>query len=359
MRADSVLTATEHPVDRYERLCRETTMLQARAALELAVIDRDRWYEDAGYLTAAAFVRDRTGVSGVEAHRRVTEARALADHELVAEAYVTAAIDRPRVAMLLAAARVSPELFRRDESLLVDTVARLPMGDAFRAIEYWKQAADREAAARDAEHLHSRRRLHVSPTLGGMVRIDGELDPEGGELVITALRSLAEPAGLDPTDTRSPAQRRADALIDLCADHLAHGEAPVSGGVRPHLSLVATPQTLAGEVPGRLGDDALLTSEATRRIACDAAVTRVVQEGGSTLNVGRATRTIPPAIRRALVSRDRGCTHPGCDRPERWCDAHHVVHWADGGPTSLANLVLLCRRHHRMRHEGARAPAGT
>ena len=59
MRADSVLTATEHPVDRYERLCRETTMLQARAALELAVIDRDRWYEDAGYLTAAAFVRDR------------------------------------------------------------------------------------------------------------------------------------------------------------------------------------------------------------------------------------------------------------------------------------------------------------
>lgn len=357
MRADSLLAVTEHPVDRYERLCREVTMLQARAALELAGIDGARIHEEAGYLTATAFVRDRTRVSAAEAHRRVAEARALAEHAGVAEAYAAAAIDRPRVAMLLAAARVSAETFRRDESLLVDAVARLSMGDAFRAIEYWKQAADREAAERDADHLHRRRHLHISPTLGGMVRIDGELDREDGELVATALRSLAEPASLDPSDTRSPAQRRADALVDLCADHLAHGATPVSGGVRPHLSLVATPQTLNGEAPGLLGDDALITPEAARRIACDATMTRVVEREGSILDVGRATRTIPPAIRRALVARDGGCTHPGCGRPERWCDAHHIVHWSDGGPTSLGNLVLLCRRHHRMRHEGARAPA--
>ncbi|MFH1105278.1 MAG: HNH endonuclease signature motif containing protein [Actinomycetota bacterium] len=68
--------------------------------------------------------------------------------------------------------------------------------------------------------------------------------------------------------------------------------------------------------------------------------------------MGRATRTIPPAIRRALEARDRGCTHPGCGRPHRWCDAHHITHWAAGGGTNLNNLRLLCRRHHRIAHEG-------
>jgi hypothetical protein len=70
------------------------------------------------------------------------------------------------------------------------------------------------------------------------------------------------------------------------------------------------------------------------------------------LDVGRRTRTVPPAIRTALVVRDRGCAFPGCDRPPSWTDAHHLEHWADGGPTALDNLVLLCRRHHRAVHEG-------
>jgi hypothetical protein len=192
-----------------------------------------------------------------------------------------------------------------------------------------------------------------------MVRLDAELDPEGGEIVITALRSLVEPANLDPKDDRSQAQRRADALVELCGDHLAHGDTPIAGGRRPHLNLTVTAAALQGEPgePCALESGAIVTPEAARRIACDAAVTQITRDGGSTLNVGRTTRTIPPAIRRALITRDRGCAYPGCERPDRWCDAHHIVHWADGGPTSLDNLVLLCRRHHRMRHEGARAPA--
>jgi hypothetical protein len=90
----------------------------------------------------------------------------------------------------------------------------------------------------------------------------------------------------------------------------------------------------------------------TRRLACDAAVLRVVLAAGSQpLDVGRRTAVVPPAIRRAVIVRDRPCRFPGCDRPQSWCDAHHVVQWADGGPTSLANLLLLCRRHHRTVHE--------
>ena len=95
-----------------------------------------------------------------------------------------------------------------------------------------------------------------------------------------------------------------------------------------------------------------ITGEAARRIACDAGITRVITDGPSQpLDVGRRTRTVPPALRTALVVRDRGCVFPGCDRPPPWTDAHHLVHWADGGVTSLDNLALLCRRHHRTVHE--------
>ena len=334
---------------------REITRLQALAAGDLAEIDARRGYEP-DFLDSVSFVREQVGVSGSEAQRRVSEARGLAAHPVVAEAFADARIDRPRVGMLLASAQVSAVLFARDEQVLVDRVGALSMRDATRMVAYWRQAADHEAAVRDAEHLHRRRRLHLSRSFGGMVRLDGELDPEGGELVITALASLVEPTNLHPGDERSQAQRRADALVELCADHLTHGDTPVSGGRRPHLMLTVNPESLRGEPaePCELDSGAILSPEAARRIACDAAATQITRDGGHTLDVGRSTRTIPPAIRTALIARDRGCTHPGCHRPHRWCDAHHLIHWAEGGETALHNLVLLCRRHHRMAHEGER-----
>ena len=91
--------------------------------------------------------------------------------------------------------------------------------------------------------------------------------------------------------------------------------------------------------------------EIVRRLACDASISRVITRGGSEpLDVGRRTAVVPAPMRRAVVVRDRHCRFPGCDRPPPWCDAHHAKHWADGGETSLANLVLLCRRHHRLVH---------
>jgi Domain of unknown function (DUF222) len=343
--------------ERYVSREREITRLQALAAGDLAEIDARRAYQPE-YLDPVSLVRESLGVSGSEAQRRVSEARGLAAHPVVASAFAEARIDRPRVGMLLASAQVSEELFTRDQPVLVDRVAGLSMRDATRLVAYWRQAADHEAAVRDAEHLHRRRHLHLSRSFGGMVRLDGEFDPEGGELVITALASLIEPTNLDPTEQRSQAQRRADALIELCADHLNHGDTPVSGGRRPHLSLTVTPAALQGEpaAPCELDSGVIVTPEAARRIACDAAATQITRDGGATLDVGRTTRTIPPAIRTALIQRDQGCTHPGCHRPHRWCDAHHLIHWADGGNTALHNLVLLCRRHHRMAHEGRGLP---
>src|SRR5690606_6276450 len=107
-------------------------------------------------------------------------------------------------------------------------------------------------------------------------------------------------------------------------------------------------------LPGRceLENGPALAVETAKRLACDASVVRIVEDGlGRPLDVGRKTRSIPPAIRRALQSRDAGCRFPGCTHT-RFLDGHHIRHWADGGATRLSNLVLLCRHHHRQVHEG-------
>ena len=147
----------------------------------------------------------------------------------------------------------------------------------------------------------------------------------------------------------------ADALVELARRRLDCGTLPRRGGQKPHV-LVTVPAATLQLQPGSPGAElawaGYLPAEAARRIACDAALTVVAVDGtGQPLSVGRTTRTIPPAIRRALVIRDHGCRAEGCDRPAAWTDGHHWEHWVQGGATALANLMLLCRPHHRMAHE--------
>jgi hypothetical protein len=188
-----------------------------------------------------------------------------------------------------------------------------------------------------------------------MVRLDGDLDPETGASLLTALRAVmdAEARGQRDEDRRSPAQRRADALGEICRGWLDGADRPSIAGERPHLAVTVDVAALVGAGTGVLDQVGPVAAATLRRLACDASVVRVVMAGRSEpLDVGRKTPVVPPAMRRALVVRDRGCRFPGCERPHTWCDAHHVVHWADGGATAVANLVLLCRRHHRTIHEG-------
>ena len=229
---------------------------------------------------------------------------------------------------------------------------RLPLRDIGVAVEYWHQAIDYDTALDDANTLYENRRLHVSKTFGGMVKLDGVFDPESGEVLITAIDAMCDPVNRSTDDARSPQQRRADALVELATGHLNHGDTTITGGERPHVTVIVDLESLRGRSGRRceLAEMGPVHPETVRRLLCDAGVSRIVTQGPSEiLDVGRRTRTIPPAIRRALVVRDGGCTAPGCGRPSRWCDAHHIHHWADGGPT---NLTLLCRRHHRIAHEG-------
>jgi hypothetical protein len=158
-------------------------------------------------------------------------------------------------------------------------------------------------------------------------------------------------------ETRSAPQRRADALVDLARRALDAGELPTLGGARPHLSVVVDAAAL-GSGRGAVTlpwTGAAVPVPTVARWACDAHLSPViavaVRGGGwKPLAVGRSSRTATPAQLIALRVRDGGCVHPGCTRTAAFCDAHHVVHWAQGAATDLNNLVLLCRHHHRTLH---------
>jgi hypothetical protein len=151
---------------------------------------------------------------------------------------------------------------------------------------------------------------------------------------------------------RTAAQRDADALVELARRALNDGELPTEGGECPQVVVTVSLPVLQGRIgTAQLAFGGPINADAARRIACDSGVIPVVLGSrGEPLDIGRASRTVPAAIRRAVVLRDGGCAFPGCSVPARWCDIHHIVHWVDHGPTSLSNCVTLCGRHHRLLH---------
>jgi len=146
-----------------------------------------------------------------------------------------------------------------------------------------------------------------------------------------------------------------DAAVELPRRQLDLGDLPEVGGQRPHLSVFVEAATLAkqpGSPAAELEWAQTIPAETARRLACDAAITPIFRGAESNQPLaGQTTRSISGSQRKALVARDRGCRFRGCDRPPDWTDAHHIQHWADGGKHVMKNLVLLCRRHHRMVHE--------
>lgn len=333
---------------------RSIERLNAERLRLIGEVDRRQTYTVAGHPSTASWLAVTCRLAWGHARRLVGHARSLAHMPGTASAYAGGEVDTLAVRRLIEARNAHPVVYERDEKVLVDAAATLVPREFRTAVAYWRQNLDHRAAVDDANHLHDLRRLHLSQTFSGMGRIDGDLDPEGTAIVATALQSLTEPAGKNG-DVRSPAQRRADALVDLCRAHLDHGDVSISGAEKPHLSVLVDLPTLIQQEGSisELDDGTVLHPETIRRFACDASVTRIVLAPDSQpLDIGRKTRVVPAGMRRALVARDRGCNQAGCDRPARWCDAHHIKHWADGSPTSLNNLRLLCRHHHRLVHEG-------
>ena len=216
-----------------------------------------------------------------------------------------------------------------------------------------RHVADPDGFFNEAEADFSLRRLDISQMQDGMFCVDAILDPVAGAALKTALDALAKRLG--PDDERSHKQRMADGVGELVHHALDGGTLPRRNGVKPHVSLTTTIEGLKNQLGAPPADLELSLPISTRtleRIACDCTMTRVLLADSMVIDVGRATRTLSPPMRRALGKRDRGCRFPGCDRQVNWSTPHHIDFWARGGPSNLPNLVLLCYFHHRLVHEG-------
>jgi hypothetical protein len=349
----------------FEELHRAVELLEAERLRRLAEIDRRRLYARDGHLSAAAWLAATYKVAWGTAREQVRMARSLEEMPVARDALARGDLSMSGLRVLVTAREADHDAFRRSEEQLVEAARIHSANDLQRVAAYWRQAVEREHAIEGEEKLREQRRLHASVSLLGMVRVDGTLDPETGETLLTALGAMMDADARNGSeDDRTPAQRRADALGEVCRQWLDGSHRPTVAGERPHVTVTVGADVLRGgagsvsaegaapQAKSELDHVGPVSRETVRRLACDASVMRVVMNGRSEpLDVGRRTAVVPPAMRRAVIVRDRHCRFPGCDRPHTWCDAHHVKHWADGGATAVNNLVLLCRRHHRKVHE--------
>lgn len=338
--------------ERYAACRQRETLAAAEAAALLGEIDRRRSFLREGFLSTIAFVAHRTGDSYQAAAGRVRVARTLRQMPHTAVAYRAADIDTAKVRRLVDAHDTSPERFSVDEQLLVDR-ARSQGARVFSAtLAMWKESASADLVRWQEGESHRRRRLTMTDTFWGMVHLEAELDPVSAETVATAIGALTGPANRDGGDGRTPAQRRADALTEICRRYLDAGDLPTAGRRSPHLSAIIDVDTLTG-TRSEIGNHRSLGPAAREMLACDATVCGVLMDGPhQVLQMGRRARTATPAQRGALALRDGGCVIDHCDRPPDWCDAHHRTPWTHGGTTDLENLTLICRPHHMMLHHG-------
>jgi hypothetical protein len=302
----------------------------------------DAWRE--ACLGPVSWLATHAGLVRGAAARLLRTARFVRRHERTAKALDAGDVSVPHVEQLAAVAHRRDALYAEHEPVLLDAAATVTVQDFPRVTRRWASLADDELARREASFAFDRRDLSFSPTTHGSV-VGGFLDPEAHATVTSTLDALQPVEGAG--DTRTLGQRRADALVLLC-ELFKGGKLPVSRPIAG-VEAVFDHDGARCEIEG-FGPVPRSTAE---RLLCDCALGRVVTRGRSQiLDLGRRTRTVPDRLRRAIVLRDEHCQFPGCRAPAAWCDAHHLIWWTRGGPTSLENCVLMCRRHHVAVHEG-------
>jgi 5-methylcytosine-specific restriction endonuclease McrA len=315
-----------------------------------------------GFRSCAEWLTWRVGLAPGAAREHVRVARALGSLPRLSAALARGELSYSKVRALtrVASAETEERLLKIGRAGTAAHVERI--------IRAWRYV-DRQAEIRETAERHRARSLHVYQDEDGMVIIRGRLEPEAGAVLMQALAAARDcvyeqgrhavtdvPAGTSsvPAGNEPPTwgQLQADALTLVAETALHHGMNPGSAGERYQVVVHVDAAVLADAgAPGQaVVEGARVSAETSQRLACDA--TRVVMRhdaAGNVTEVGARTRTIPPAIRRALQHRDHGCRFPGCG--SRFGQGHHIRHWAHGGPTTLSNLATLCRRHHRAVHE--------
>jgi len=303
--------------------------------------DKTNWWDYEGFNTAADWIRFNCHMNSHAAYGAFAVAATESEMPATMNAMRAGEIGFAHVATMARTAVDVGGAF--DENDLLPLARTYTPGKFFHKCVHYRHAVDAEGYNRDQEHLAEQRGLRLNTARDGCLLISGLLDPVGGAAVRAALEPLARPSG--EHDDRTREQRFADAFVDVC-----------SGGKPASLQVTASLETLQGMGGAPAGEAEFsvpVSSRTVQRLACDSTVARVLlSEESLVIDVGRSRRLVDGALRKALAVRDKHCQWPGCERPASWCDGHHLVHWIDGGETNLENCILLCKRHHRMVHEG-------
>jgi hypothetical protein len=328
-----------------------------------------------GHRSTAGWLRSHLRLDPYPARELTEQAAVLATHPEIEQAVLAGEVDLRQAVVIAEVVGAIPETLRdivepgetppesapimaAAQARLIESAGRFPayqlrrLGERILAhvAPEVAELADEAALRRQEARAQAKRFLTLSLPVDGVVRVSGSLGVEDAAVVAAALHPLCRPI---VGDTRSPGQRRADALVDLCNLALRTGDLPQDGGERPQVAVTVSFDPLTQSLgTGALDNGERVSAQAARRLACDGRILPLVLgSAGQVLDAGRSRRLATGPLRRALVARDRGCAFPDCDRPPRWCDAHHFDHWSQGGATKLDNLVLLCRRHHQALHD--------
>ena len=350
----SPLTDLDHLGDRIARLSAQISAATFQLLVMVREFDERGGWE--GFRTCAHWLSWRTGLALGAAREKVRVAKALAGLPGISQALSTGEISYSKVRALT---RVATE---DNEGELLGFARAGTASHVESVVQAWRRCDRMEAKEREAARRASRY-LQIYTDDDGMVVLRGRLEPEAGAVLAKALEAAEQVIFEEQRDAVAAgkevvpvAQRRADAIARVAEAALETGldGDPERGTRADRYQVVVHVDASALEDPAAPGHAVIAGTDVpagtSRRIACDASKVVMTHDSeGRILDVGRKTRAVSPALRRALAHRDKTCRFPGCHL--KLCDAHHVEHWAQGGETKLENLILLCRTHHRYVHE--------
>jgi hypothetical protein len=347
-------------LDDVAALVAERNRLDARLARAVRAAELSQAPERDGLKSMASWLRGHCRLSAAEAGRLVRNGRAAEHLPALAEAAGAGLVSAGQMAVAADVATPARRAAATAQGIDLGEIDAILTGVALEqehdalvvVVTRYCNALDPDGPEPDPTEGRS---LTIVRHADGSVSIRAHLDAVGGEKVCTAVEAHVQadrPAG----DGRTRAQRQADGLVQLADNALATGSVPVLRSVRPHVAVRIDLDDLAtGEGTAQTGSGAVISAAKARWLACDGRISRVVfGPDGVPLDVGREQRLVSGHLRRAVELRDGGCVFTGCDAPSHWADVHHLVHWIDGGETSLANSALLCERHHTKVHHGYR-----
>ena len=345
--------------ERAESLANEITELcsylyaaEYQLLLKIREFDENGYWGGPGLVSCAHWLNFKCGMGMNAARERVRVARALAELPKISAAFETGTVSYSKVRAMTRVATPENEDFllniaRHGTAYHVETLVR----------KYRRVQMQRDVDTANAVRVT--RELTYYWDEDGALVFHGRLPAEQGAVILKALEMQMEKAfqefpeqGVsaetpDQPEARSPiGARRADALAEIAETYM--NSEPVANSTADRYQVIVH---VSAET-SNIDNGPHVSAETSRRIGCDCNIIGVQDdEDGEPLSIGRRSRLVPPAIRRALRLRDDGCRFPGCTR-RHFVDAHHIEHWSEGGETSLDNLVQLCRQHHRLVHEG-------